>query len=176
MNTRYKQHAMMGVMAALLLLVGCAPQETAAPTPIPSTKTPILPTQMSVPPSPTAVSVVGKTFTGPLGDGGTITFTVSEDGLTVEGGIALLMKNISCTEGGGNLIELKITIPHSFQIIEMKFRYGSDNMFQAGYGMELIGQFDSSVSVHGTFKYQDTNRPPTSPCTYGPYEWTANAQ
>ena len=161
----------------MLILLGCSLLATPAPTatPVP-TATSLPPTPTPVPPTPTAVNMVGKTFTGPLGDGGTITFTVSSDGLTVEAGIVLVMKNISCTEGGGSLIEMKISIPHAFPIMDGKFTYGSDNMFKPGYGMGLIGQFDSATSAKGTFKYQDTNRPFDKPCNYGPYEWTASAQ
>ena len=166
-----------GIGLTLLFLFGCSPQATPLPTgtSVPPSDTPLPPTQTSEPPTPTIVSYAGKTFTGPL-DSGTIAFTVSADGAVVELGLILSLKDVGCAEGGGDfsVLSMKITLPDSLSIENLTFKYGSDNMFRPGYGMELIGQFDSATSASGTFKYLDDSKP-LEPCTYGPFQWTASA-
>jgi hypothetical protein len=166
----------------VLLLVGCSPQGTSMPTgtTVPPTATALPPTQTIEPPTPTTVSAAGKTLHGPLGDGGEITFTVSADGLALDPGVKLTLKDVSCAEGGSgesgfSKLSMEITLPKnsSIPIKDMKFKYGSDNMFEPGYGMQLIGQFDSATRASGTFQYTDTGKP-LEPCTYGPYQWTAS--
>ena len=168
-----------GIGIALLLLFGCSPQATTIPTDtsVPPTDTPLSPTQTAEPPTPITASYAGKTFTGPL-DSGAIAFTVSTDGLAVEPGIILSLKDVGCAEGGVSrygfsIISMEITLPDSLPIENMTFKYGSDNPFMAGYGMELIGQFDSATSASGTFKYDESE--PLKPCTFGPFQWTASA-
>ena len=168
-----------GIGLALLLLFGCSPQATSIPTDtsVPPTDTPLSPTQTTKPPTPITASYAGKTFTGPLASG-TITFTVSSDGLAVEAGIILSLKDVGCAEGGESrygfsIISMEITLPDSLPIENMTFKYGSDNPFMAGAGMELFGQFDSATSANGTFKYDESE--PLKPCTYGPFQWTASA-
>lgn len=168
-----------GIGFTLLLLFGCSPQAASIPTStsVPPTVIPLPPTRTSVPPTPTTASMAGKIFTGPL-ESGTITFTVSADGLAVEPGLVLSLKDVGCAEGGGgggySKVSMEITLPASIPIENLAFKYGSDNMFKPGYGMELIGQFDSTTSASGTFKYLDDSKP-MEPCTYGPYQWTASA-
>jgi hypothetical protein len=166
-----------GIGLTVLLLLGCSPQATSIPadTSIPPTDTPLPPTHTSEPLTPTTVSYAGKTFTGPL-DSGTIAFTISADGVVVEPGLILSLKDVSCAEGGGDfsVLSMKITLPDSLPIENLTFKYGSDNMFRPGYGMELIGQFDTATSASGTFKYLDDSKP-LEPCTYGPFQWTASA-
>ena len=166
-----------GIGLTLLLLFGCSPQATPTPTgtSVPPTDTPLPPTQTSEPPTPITVSYAGKTFTGPL-DSGTIAFTVSADGVVIEPGLILSLMDVGCAEGGGDfsVISMKITLPDSLPIENLTFKYGSDNMFQPGYGMELIGQFDSATRASGTFRYLDDSQP-LEPCTYGPFQWTASA-
>lgn len=166
-----------GIGLTLLLLFGCNPQATPTPTDtsVPPTNTPLPPTQTAVPPTPTTASHAGKIFTGPLGSGA-ITFTVSADGLVVEGFI-LSLKDVGCAEGGvigGGFSKISevITFGISLPIENMTFKYGSDNMFKPGYGMELIGQFDSATSASGTFKKDEGE--PLKPCTFGPFQWTAS--
>jgi hypothetical protein len=169
-----------GIGISLLLLIGCSPQAAPIPTgtPVPPvimifplTETPVPPTQTSEPPTPTTAALAGKTFTGPL-ESGTITFTISADGLV------LSLKDVSCAEGEGgggySKVSMEITLPATIPIENLAFKYGSDNMFMPGYGMELIGRFDSTLSASGTFKYLDDSKP-MEPCTYGPYQWTATA-
>ena len=167
-----------GIGWTLLLLFGCSPQATTIPTDtsVPPTDTPLSPTQTAEPPTPITASYAGKTFTGPL-DSGTIAFTVSSDGMAVEPGIILSLKDVGCAEGGESrygfsIISMEIKLPDSLPIENMTFKYGSDNPFMAGYGMELIGQFDSATSASGTFKYDESE--PLKPCTYGPFQWTAS--
>jgi len=177
MKRKYLLRSVWGIGLTLLFLFGCSPQATPTPsgTSVPRTDTPLTPTQTSAPLTPTLVSYAGKTFTGPL-DSGTIAFTVSADGVMVKPGLILSLKDVGCAEGGGgfSVLSMKITLPDSLPIENLTFKYGSDNMFQPGYGMELIGTFDSASSASGTFKYQDNSKP-LEPCTYGPFQWTASA-
>lgn len=167
---------------ALLLLIGCSSQRTSAPTeaPVPPTAPASPPTETPEPPTPTPASGAGKSFKGPLGDKGEITFTVSADGLSVDPAMQLSLKDVSCAEGGSSsgysMVSMEITLPKNkaIPIKDMKFKYGSDNMFEPGYGIELIGQFDSATAASGTFKYLDDSKP-LEPCTYGPFQWTASA-
>ena len=171
-----------GIGLALLLLFGCSPQAKTIPTntSVPPTDTPLSPIQTTEAPTPITASYAGKTFTGPL-DSGTIAFTVSSDGMAVEPGIILSLKDVGCAEGGESMygfsiISMEITLPDSLPIENKTFKYGkggSYNPFMAGSGNELIGQFDSATSASGTFKYDESD--PLKPCTFGPFQWTASA-
>ena len=171
----------LGIGFTLLLLLGCNPQPAAEPTrtSAPPTATAVPPTQTPLPPTPTTASIAGKTFTGPL-ESGSIIFIVSADGLSLEPGVVLSLMDVSCAEGGSvggfSKVSMKITLPpNNIPIENLAFKYGSDNMFMPGYGMELIGQFDSARSASGTFKYLEETHDPLKPCTLGPYQWTATA-
>jgi hypothetical protein len=114
----------------------------------------------------------GKTFTGSL-DGGSITFTVSADGLSIESGAKVVLKDVGCTEGGGYLYSGEMTFGQPIPIQENQFHDGSleINMFKSSSGTELIGQFDSDTSVSGTFGWNRGDS--LNPCVLGPFEWTA---
>jgi hypothetical protein len=114
----------------------------------------------------------GKTFTGPL-DGGSITFTVSADGLAIESGAKVILKDVGCTEGGGYLRSGEMTFSQSIPIQENQFHDGSleINLFKSSSGIELIGQFDSDSSASGTFGWNQGDS--LNPCILGPFEWTA---
>jgi hypothetical protein len=114
----------------------------------------------------------GKTFTGPL-DGGSITFNVSGDGLTIESRAKVVLKDVGCTEGDGYLRSGEMTFGQPIPIQQNQFHEGSleINAFMPSSGMELIGQFNSASSASGTFGWNQGDS--FNPCIVGPFEWTA---
>ena len=184
------------LVLSFVLLTSCAgtqasSTEKATPFPpagaaAPPTHTSLPPTNTSLPPSqipepsPPKAGYAGKPFSGPLGSG-SITFTVSADGLAIESGMKVVMNDVGCAEGGPvsggySTIDQEITTGQPIPIQGDQFHYGSLelNAFMPNSGMELIGQFDSDTSTSGTFG-MDVGDLMTH-CTLGPFEWTANAQ
>jgi len=173
-----------GIVLTLSLLCGCSPQATSAPsdtptaTLVPAAPTASPPTPTSEPPVPATAAYAGKAFIGPL-ENGEISFTVSADGLALDPGVKFTLKDVGCSEGGKSaggysVVSMEITLPKSIPIQNDSFKYGSDNMFEPGYGFEFLGQFNSATNASGTFKYLETSNP-LEPCTYGPFKWSANA-
>jgi hypothetical protein len=155
-----------------IVLAACGGQGTPAPAP---TVAAISPAATSAPPSPETPALAGRTFTGPLG-AGSITFTVSGDGLAVEPRQELALSGAGCAEGGGGAFTGTMTLPDRLPIENMAFKYGTGelNPFMAGSGIELIGKFQSPTMASGTFKWIRESGMNT--CTLGPLEWTATAQ
>lgn len=142
-------------------------------------ETPTTPTQPTSQASTSLPAYAGKTFTGPL-EGGIITFTVATDGLSIESGAKMVLKDVGCAEGGPvsggfSKIDTEITLGKPVPIEDGKFHYGSLklNPFEEGSGTELIGQFDSDTSTSGTFGMDVGDS--MNHCTLGPFGWTATS-
>jgi hypothetical protein len=138
-------------------------------------KTETAPKETPTPPSEVTTpqpGYAGKTFTGKL-DGGSITFTVSADGLAIESGAKVVLKDVGCTEEGGYLRSGEMTYSQPIPIRENQFHDGSleKNLFKASSGVELIGQFDSDTLASGTFGWNQGDS--LNPCILGPFDWTA---
>jgi hypothetical protein len=160
------------VAVLTILLTACGGQATAAPAPTGATA---MATATSAPPTAEKPALAGLTFSGPMG-AGSITFTVSADGMAVEPRVELALNGVGCAEGGGLTFTGKMTLPDRLPIEAMTFRYGTGevNPFMAGSGIELIGKFDSPAGASGTFKW--IRQEGMNTCTLGPLNWTATAQ
>jgi len=160
------------VAVLTILLTACGGQATATPAPAGATP---MSAATSAPPTAEKPALAGVTFSGPMG-AGSITFTVSADGMAVEPRAELALNGVGCAEGGGPTFTGKMTLPDRLPIEDMTFRYGTGevNPFMAGSGIELIGTFDSPASASGTFKW--IREEGMNTCTLGPLNWTATAQ
>lgn len=164
---------MLAIVAAFaIVLTACGGQATATMAPAGATP---MSAATSAPPTAEKPALAGVTFSGPM-SAGSITFTVSADGMAVEPQVELALNGVGCTEGGGPTFTGKMTLPDRLPIEDMTFRYGTGevNPFMAGSGIELIGTFDSPSSARGTFKW--IREEGMNTCTLGPLNWTATAQ
>ena len=180
-----------GIGLTLLLLLGCSPNATLTPTPVPLTPTSIPPKPVApmpivatptlkpveVTPAPSQLPILGSqpgaTFSGPIeisgkASSGAISFAVSVDGASIIS-MSVTLKDVKCD--GMSAGSMETTTSGPFPVTDGKLAASPSNLG------EIKGQFTSSTEAVGTIhlRLEFSILGQTTVCELGTWNWSARA-